>query len=265
MRAFTALVLALAAACGTNQTPQPAPVPALPDCVPDRDGTITADELPLALGATLSYYAGDNRTVDLTAHGGVFDLSQERPDDTLVAVGPVALAAQWYATSFPAGQFAVDAGGGLDGIYHQDARGLWLDGTASQQQGTSKTLIVYPEPLLVLRFPLADGATWSATAALPAGTTIDGLPFLGTDQLDVDVTAGARLDVPYVQFSPILRVRTKATRTPSTGTPVVTKRTTLFLFECFGEVARAESNPDEPNADFTTAAYLRRFALGETP
>jgi hypothetical protein len=40
---------------------------------------------------------------------------------------------------------------------------------------------------------------------------------------------------------------------------------TSFLFECFGEVAHAESRIDEPNADFTTAATLRRFALGVTP
>ncbi|HEY6033038.1 MAG TPA: hypothetical protein VIV58_02230, partial [Kofleriaceae bacterium] len=83
------------------------------------------------------------------------------------------------------------------------------------------------------------------------------------DQVDVDVTAGARLDVPYVEFSPVLRVRTHVTRTPSTGTPVVGKRTTLFMFECFGEVARAESKQDETAEDFTTAAYLRRFALGQ--
>ena len=260
-----ALLLALAA-CGVNQTPQPAPAPTLPECVPNRDGQITADELPIALGATLPYYAQTNVPVQLVPDAsGVYDLSQEPASKMVVAVGPVALGTQWYAASFPAGQFVVDAGGGLDGIYHQDATALWLDGTASQQQGASKTLIVYPTPLPVLRFPLADGAAWSATASLAAGTEISGLPFLGTDTLDVDVALGERLDVPYVQFSPVLRVRTKATRTPSTGTPVVTKRTTLFLFECFGEVTRAESNIDEPNADFTTAALLRRFALGETP
>jgi hypothetical protein len=44
---------------------------------------------------------------------------------------------------------------------------------------------------------------------------------------------------------------------------VVGKRTTLFMFECFGEVARAESKQDETAEDFTTAAYLRRFALGQ--
>jgi hypothetical protein len=259
-------VLLVLAACGVNQTPQPSPVPTLPECVPNRDGQITADELPIALGATLPYYAATNTQVALVPNAsGVYDLSQEPANKTIVAVGPVALGTQWYAAAFPVGQFVVDAGGGLDGIYHQDTTALWLDGTASQQQGASKTLIVYPTPLPVLRFPLVDAEAWTATAPLPAGTELSGLPFLGTDTLAADVTLGARLDVPYVQFSPILRVRTLVTRAPSTGTPVVTKRTTIFLFECFGEVTRAESNVDEPNADFTTAALLRRYALGETP
>jgi hypothetical protein len=237
----------------------------LPSCIPNRDGVIDASELPIAFGATLTYYAGTNRTVNLAGQGGVFDLSDERPDDTIVALGPVALATQWYTDQFPAGQFTVDAGSGLDAIYHQDDRALWLDGTASQQMMPSagKTLVRYASPIEVLRFPLVDGESYSTTVAMDSATTIDGLPFVGSDRVDVDVTAGARLDVPYVEFSPILRVRTHVTRTPSTGTPVIGKRTTIFLFECFGEVARAESKQDEPAADFTSAAYLRRFALGQ--
>jgi len=257
----------LLAACGVNKTPEPAPIPTLPSCVPNRDGVITADELPIAYGATLDYYASTAaRPVDLVAQNGIWDLSEERPDDTVVALGPVALAEQWYAATFPAGQLAVDAGGGLDGIYHQDASGLWLDGTASHDAmpAAGKTLVRYPDPVAVLRFPIADGDAFGTTAQLP-DATIDGLPFIGSDQVDVDVTGSGRLDVPYVRFSPVLRVRTHVVRKPSTGTPIVGKRTTIFMFECFGEVARAESKPDEPNPDFTTAAYLRRFALGETP
>src|SRR5690606_7015723 len=68
---FALAILALAA-CGTNQTPQPEPVPVLPDCVPDRDGELTADELPIALGATLTYYAGVNRTLQQHASGGIW-------------------------------------------------------------------------------------------------------------------------------------------------------------------------------------------------
>jgi hypothetical protein len=250
----TLLLLALAA-CGTNETPQPDPVPTLPECVPNRDGTITADELPIAIGATLTYYTSANAT------NVGYDMSQENANDQVVALGPVALGAQWYASKFPSGQFVVDAGGGIDGIYHQDAQALWLDGTASQAQGASQTLIVYPTPLPVLRFPLTVGEAYSATVNYSA--TIDGLPFNGSDELDVDVPDSGRLDVPYVQFSPTLRVREKAVRTA--GATSITKRTTLFLFECFGEVARAESKQDETNPDFTTAAYLRRFALGVTP
>jgi len=245
----------LLAACGTNETPQPAPVPTLPECVPNRDGTITADELPIAIGATLTYYTSTN------ASGVGYEMAQESASDQVVALGPVALGAQWYAASFPTGQFVVAAGSGLDGIYHQDAQALWLDGTASQAMGANQTLIVYPTPLPVLRFPITVGEMYSSTVAYTA--TIDGLPFNGSDELDVDVPDSGRLDVPYVQFSPTLRVREKAVR--KTGATAITKRTTLFLFECFGEVARAESKQDEPNPDFTQAAYLRRYALGVTP
>jgi hypothetical protein len=250
-----ALLFIALAACGTNETPQPMPVPQLPSCVPNRDGMITADELPIVLGAKVDYYTSTNAT-----QVG-YDMAQENAADQVVALGPVALGAQWYAAQFPSGQFVVDAGSGLDGIYHQDAEALWLDGTASQADGANKTLIVYPTPLPVLRFPVAVGESFTATVAFTG--TIDGLPFNGSDELDVDVPDSGRLDVPYVQFSPTLRVREKAVR--KTGTATIAKRTTIFLFECFGEVARAESKQDESNPDFTTAAYLRRFALGVTP
>ncbi len=262
-----ALALTLLAACGVNQTPQPEPGVELPTCVPDRDGKITAAELPIAYGATSAYYAspaGATRTINTATKQ--WDLSEERADDVVIALGPVEIKAQWYASSFPAGQFAIDGGGGLDGIYHQDDQALWLDGTASQQMAPAggKTLIRYAQPIAVLRFPVADADAYTTIAQIPDGI-VSGLPFIGTDEVAVDVTGDGRLDVPYVRFSPALRVRTAVTRKPSTGTPVVTRRSVLFLFECFGEVARAESRVDETAIDFTTAAYLRRFALGETP
>ena len=34
-----------------------------------------------------------------------------------------------------------------------------------------------------------------------------------------------------------------------------------FLFECFGEVARATSHPGEQRPDFSNAASLRRLTL----
>ena len=262
MRAAVYITCGLCAACTTNQTPQPELPPALPSCVPNRDGAITADELPVAIGATLTYYVGEGRTI--AQQGERWDFSAELADDDVVALGPVALKDQWYAATFPTGQFVVDAGGGLDGIYHQDAQALWLDGTASQDSAmTSRTLIVYPQPIAVLRFPVVAGDAYTTRAALVAAT-INGLPFNGSDEVAVAVAGEGLLAVPYVELSPVLRVTVAVSRVPTTG-PMTSRRTTLFLFECFGEVARAESRPDETSADFTFAAYFRRFALGVTP
>ena len=148
------------AACSTNLTPQPDPTPVLPNCVPNRDGQITADELPIAYGFTVDYYAGTNRTVNLAPTNGIYDLSVEAADDAVVALGPIQLAAQWYADQFPTGQFTVDAGSGLDGIYHQDDRALWLDGTASQAAAPAagKTLIRYSTELLSADLPVPPDA-----------------------------------------------------------------------------------------------------------
>lgn len=259
--------LLLVGACGVNATPQPEPAPELPSCVPNRDGVITEDELPIAYGAAANYYAsppGVMRTI--ATAGTAWDLSDEHADDVVIALGPTKIKDQWYAASFASAQFSVDAGSGLDGLYHQDAQGLWLDGTASQQEAPAggKTLIRYAQPVPVLRFPIEGGDAFEATGAIGDGI-VNGLPFIGIDKVEVEVTGDGRLDVPYVRFSPAMRVRTLVTRTPSTGSPVVTRRNVIFLFECFGEVARAESRIDEPSAEFTSAAYLRRFALGVTP
>lgn len=261
----TPLLLLVLGACGTNLTPQPDAVAALPSCTPNRDGVITADELPIALGAQQVYYAspsGATRPVDLAGDPTGWRMSDERPDDAIVGIGPVALGDQWYASQFPNGRFVVDAGAGLVGVYHQDDAALWLDGTASQ--AANQTVVRYDAPIALLRFPLADGDHATATGAI-AGATIDGLPFIGSDVFTTDVTVREHLVVPYVDFSPVARVRTSVVRAPTTGTPKITKRTTLFLVECFGEVARAESQPNETAVDFTTAAYLRRFALGAQP
>jgi len=258
------------AACGENLTPAPEPdAPGRFACVPTRDGVLTADELPVAIGASIDYYvspAGTTRTVDLVGTGTApdhrWDLATEYPDDARVASGSAALDGQWYASDFPGGQFVADAGGGNDGVYREDDTALWLLGLASHDPApaTGKTLLRYDAPVAVLRFPLADGDAWTETGHVTAGT-LDGLPYVGTDTYEIDATGSGALDLPYVRFSPALRVRTHVTIAPAAGGATVSRRQTSFFFECAGEVARAESRTDEPDPDFTVAAALRRFAL----
>jgi hypothetical protein len=208
--------------------------------------------------------SGTTHDVDLVGGGSprTWDLSAEYANDQRIDAAPVPLDTQWYAASFPGGQFVSDAGAGNDGIYAEDATALWLYGLASHDPAPAggKTLLVYDAPIAVLRFPLRDGMTWTETGHVKAGT-IDGLPYIGTDTYQIDVSGIGVVEVAYVDFDPALRVRTHVTVAPDAGGTTTSRRQTQFLFECFGEVARAESKPDEPDADFTTAAVLRRFAL----
>ncbi len=260
----------IAAGCGPNLTPQPLPLPVLPECTPNNDGTIAASQLPVALGVTLDFFTtgdGATREVALAGSGSdnVWDLSGNT-DDAVIPIGPVALHDQWYAAQFPSSQFVLAASygsNGLDGIYHQDDQALWLDGTATHDQmpPSGQTLLAYATPVAVLRFPITDGDAYTTTAELPAGE-IDGLPFIGADTIAVDVSGEGQLELPDIDFEPVLRVRTQLTRVPSTGTPVISTRTIDLLFQCFGEIAHIESEPDEPDPDFTTAALVERYALG---
>jgi hypothetical protein len=266
MRALAFALVAALAACDANLTPVEDPPPPVAGCVPDRDGVITAAELPVATDVAPDFYVGTDVTVDLAGDdaGGErrWDLSVERADDDIVALGAAPLADQWYAGSFPAGRFVVAAGAGLDAIYSKDDAALWLHGTASTEMNPAagRTLVVYTTPVPILRLPLADGDRVMITAPLPAAT-IAGLPFVGEDRYDIEVAGAGRLDLPYLRFSPVLRVRTHVVRAASSGGAMTSRRAVSFVFECFGEIARADSRADEPAADFTVAAALRRFAL----
>lgn len=251
------------AACGVNQTPIPSDdlIPPIA-CLPDRDGVITAAELPVAIGVGGTYYQspdGQTRGVELAPSNGGWDLADEDPDDEIVEVAAAALAGHWYAADFASGSFVVDAGGGLDGVYHLDDLGLWLHGLASRDEAT-ETLLVYDAPVPVLRLPLRDGDAWTAIGTVTEGR-LDGLPYVGADTYDIAVAGAGFLDLPYVRFDPVLRVETRVEIAPAAGGVTTSRRQTSFLFECFGEIARADSRPDEPDPEFTTAASLRRFAL----
>ena len=255
-------------ACNANQTPISNPPPAELSCVPNRDGQISADEIQIATTAAnyIESPAGVSRTVNSQgtsdASARRWDFSTEFSDDQDITVTPTVLGALWYASQFPDGEFIIDAGSGLDAIYSKDDRGLWLWGTASHvdMPASAKTIIRYPTPVPALRFPVVVGNTDDITVAI-TGATIAGLPFVGTDRFQIAVADAGQVEVPYVRFSPALKVTTVVTRIANPGGATFVRRSLSFLFECFGEVVHIDSAVNEANPDFTNAALLRRFRL----
>jgi hypothetical protein len=266
-----------ALACSDNLTPVPDRAvydgggqPPL-ECVPNLDGRIDAHELQAALGVPATYLVspkGEERAVDVvgTVDGAgkrVWDWKADAPTDQIAVLTASALAGKWYAASFPGGQFvtALDAGGTLEAVYVHDDQALWLLGFASAAEAPTegKTLVVYNQPVALYRFPLQVGGTW-ASAGTVQNATIRGLPYAGRDTYEVSVDAAGTIHLPDVTFAQALRTRTRITSEPAVGASV-SRRQVSFLFECFGEVARAQSRDDESAVDFTTAVEVRRLGL----
>lgn len=276
-RAHRWLVSALyLGACGDNLThpigaaPYEPPPPIELTCVPNLDGQITADELSPALGIPVSYLANpatETRTIDPigavdSAGHRVWDFTA--PDvDPVVSIAAAAISERWYADAFPSDAFAValDLGQTLDGIYRHDGTELTLLGIASQAADPpeGRTLWHYEAPVVLYRFPLVDGATWTSVGEVRNGL-VHGLPYAGRDTYTIAVDGAGRLALPDLTFSQVLRVRNTLVSQPAVGQSA-TRHQISWLFECFGEVARVTAAPGETDEDFTEATEVRRLGL----
>jgi hypothetical protein len=277
MKRTLSLSLALTlAACGENRTipdkaAYVAPGVAPLECVPNLDGTIEASELKAAVGVPVRYLAsppGVSRPVSIPGATNPqgqreWDLATDYADDRVATLEVSALAGHWFAASFPNGQFVapLDLGGTVLGVYLNDGSNLLLLGYATREEipATGKTLVVYQAPVAIFRFPLEVGREWVSIGTVMNGT-VRGLPFAGRDTYQVKVDAAGRLALPDVTFTQALRVRTTTTIEPAIG-PVIVRRQVGWIFECFGEVARATAADGETNDDFTNTSELRRLGL----
>ena len=276
MRSIFFTSLLLLTACGENRTIPPkeayvAPAVAPLECIPNLDGRVDASELKAAIGVPVHYLAsppGTSRPVTIagatnSAGQRVWDLSNDYADDRLATLSASVVAGHWFSPSFPTGQFvaALDLGGTTQGVYLNDGADLFLLGYASSEEAptTGKTLVVYAQPVAIFRFPLENGKQWVSVGQV-TNATVRGLPFAGRDTYQVRVDAVGQLELPDVTFTQALRVRTTTTIEPAIGNAIV-RRQVGWVFECFGEVARATAPDNEMNDDFTTTAELRRLGL----
>ncbi len=264
----------LTSACGDNLTPpghdaylagEITPL----TCAPNLDGVITANELPTVLDTPVSYLenpAGVTRTVNVagtTAPNGAvtWDFGADYADDGVLTVTVTSLTGKWYAASFAAGQFVTpeDAAHTLEAVYRRDDAGVYLLGVASTAANPpeGQTLLVYDAGILVAKLPLSPGESWVAKGNVTNGK-YRGLPYAGSDTYEVTDDAVGKLVLHDFTFDSVHRVRTKVTVSPSAGASTSVQQVSYFA-ECFGEITRVVSQQNEPNADFTVAAELRRL------
>ena len=263
-------------ACGENQThpPRDRYVPGEPgplDCVPNLDGRIEGRELAPAAGVPVSYLvtpAGTERSVEVAgAISGdgqrIWDWSADDGSDQLAVLQAEPLDAQWFADSFPGGELVapIDAGSTVLGVYVHDDAALFLLGIASAEPDPpeGRTLLAYDDPVALYRFPIEPGDE-HVSVGEARDATLRGLPYAGRDVYEVRADGTGVLELPDLGFDQVHRVRTRVTVEPAAGAPV-SRRQVSYLFECFGEVARATSRNDETEEDFTVASEVRRFAL----
>lgn len=274
---LAALSLAALAGCGENLT-------MIPDggtdgagggqseltCVPTLDGTITAAQLQPALDMPVTYLVsapGMTETVNLAGSTGsdgqlVWDFSESYATDQAFTIAASSVSGKWYQGSFPAGQWVapIDAEDTLEGVYSYDTEGIYLLGLASTEQSpsTGQTLVVYDAPVAIYRLPLVAGASWTSVGTT-SGATISGLPFTGTDTYQVIDDAVGEMDLHDLVFTQAHRVRTTVTQAAAGSNQSLVTRQVSFMFQCFGEIVRVTSLPNETQENFTTAAQVRRL------
>lgn len=257
---------------GTCAPEQPDATPGAPDggptidapsgaCMPDHDGVIARDEIPLAAGRSATFRIATDATV---ATAGMLQPDGQRRWDLAVALAgdgdrDVVLAAPtgaWWAGDFPAATYAtpLSASSDLLGVFAVDATRVRLLGVVSPTGGAARTEVTYDPAVDVLQLPLATDATW--TVDTTATGVVSGVIAGYTEHYDYAVDAVGTLATPYGEF-PVVRM---AVDFEQNAGVITTRRSFAFLAECFGTVATIVSQDYESGAEFTDAAEVRRLA-----
>ena len=150
----------------------------------------------------------------------------------------------------------IDLADTIEGVYVHTGTDLELLGIASAQEHPSdgKTLVVYDTPVQLYRYPLKAGDSWTSVG-VSRNAMLKGLSYAGTDTYQIAVDDAGILYLPSLTFTQAFRVQMTTTVVPAAGESAVTRQDS-FLAECFGEIARATSQTNETQDNFTTAAEI---------
>lgn len=240
----------------------PAPDAPVTGCVPNNDGTVLAEEVPLKAGLHANFRDATNVTFDTAGQTGMggartWDLSAALPGDQTVPVDTLSVMGTWYAPSFSAATYATKLSQSSDllGVFHVGAAALELLGVVSPASGVTQTSVSYSPAAAILQFPMKMGSAWKTTSTITG--TASGVAVYYTEAYDSSVDAHGTLKTPYGSF-PVLRVSTVLTKT--VGLLVTTTRSYAFVAECFGTVATLVSQANESNVEFSSVAEASRIA-----
>jgi hypothetical protein len=240
----------------------------IPPCKGNNDGVIERSELNFVVGAKVNIMRNAPNTTIQVDHLGktndqgiiVWDLSQTQAS-TPAQVETVEPKGKWFLSLFPRTNLLIPIiYPGFDGVnyqvLHYDNEGLYLEGIVSERETPEQENIhlVYETPVPLLRFPLHDRKEWIVKSE--ARGKIAGLPFSSSDQYEIKVEGRGSLKLPAIQFDNALRI-ISTVRQRMIGGQTRQFYQILFFHECFGEVARIESQNNETDPKFKTAALLR--------
>lgn len=232
-------------------------------CVPNKDGIITREEVPLAAGLHATYRVAINEsfaTAGTPQPDGtvLWDLSTSFPSDTSVIVETQPLAGKWYADTFTNATYAskLSESSTLIGVFETANASLLMRGVVSPTNDSTKTELTNDPPVEVINYPLKADATWSTNTTVTG--TYQGLPFQTyTEKYESSVDAKGTLKTPLGSFQ-VLRVNTLLTRTYGFLTTIV--RTHSFVTECYGTIAVISSKDGESDEEFSSTAEIRRLS-----
>ena len=233
-------------------------------CFGNNDGVIGKNELQLAVGLSVDYLVQSGSaqapvsadTAGSMQNGVItWDFSSAGGQRTTLAL---ASPSGWYAGSFPQASYVSTTylADGTLGAFSAGDNSVLLYGFASPD--ANKTLLVYQTPVTVLQFPIVFGMTYQSQGTVTNGT-FNGTPWAEIDTYKVTVDSTGVLLLGFLRLDHTLRIRTDLTQQLPGGL-VQTQIQYGFWHECFGEVARVTSLPDETQPNFNRASEVRVLA-----
>lgn len=231
-------------------------------CTPDKNGTITAEEVPLGPGLSAKFKVASNVTFDTTGDKQpdgtrIWDFTLMLSGDHTTLAETLPVAGAWYEADFPGATYATRLSDSADflGVFEVTADALLLRGVVSPSDGVTATNLSYEPPVPVLTFPMKEGDVWETTSTVTGLAA--GVFSVYSETYASEVDAAGIAITPYAEF-PVLRVGTDLTRV--VGGLVTTNRTYSFVTECFGSVASAASQTNELGDEFSNAAEVKRLS-----